>query len=453
MAKIAEYKFTIIEDDGQILRTTPRVLDVGHVGDNRSIVLKFERPENRLTDELSLHFESDGKHYSESIGTQNEYELKNGLTANTILWMMPEFSWDGGRTRASDKVQLKMDRRVPSGEAPPEWPKPVLEAPTDGLVYGRKNAEWVEVSSSASNASKKMYVGVDADGVRIVQRYNHEYDMRVYYTFRGINRLMEFENVYLVPVTSTCISTDLTGGTMFWENSSDSFSPYSIRTTAEGGGDFDWIFTGGNHGTDGNAGGQPTARCEAFRVYVDGVAYEEYEGYADRVEVVWTNVVKAMNTVKTDGSGRDVVRETYRLYFDGYDYKVTNRIEILEAVNIYSYFGLAFTIAHYALPTWKGDVFFKSAQNTLKKAWNVAADSGGKRCESVLFLRDGHVLEFGIDPTKGLGIQEQNTPDTAVMARNPGGGKIYFDLVKDCFDIPASTLYTFEGLFRFSFED
>ena len=98
------------------------------------------------------------------------------------------------------------------------------------------------------------------------------------------------------------------------QTNSDGISPKIIE--AENGDDAPYgpIYTGGNHGSSGSAGGLQTARMVSWIVTVDGRRLkngESFEGYADLVEVAWVNELMAFNTIGlTPSAGRYVWRQS-----------------------------------------------------------------------------------------------------------------------------------------------
>ena len=73
-------------------------------------------------------------------------------------------------------------------------------------------------------------------------------------------------------------------------------------------------FTGGNHDYLNGSGGSATGRTESVTLKVNGKEVDgDYEGYADEIDIYWTNYIQANNTKKEDGSGREVLKEMYHI--------------------------------------------------------------------------------------------------------------------------------------------
>lgn len=94
------------------------------------------------------------------------------------------------------------------------------------------------------------------------------------------------------------------------------------------------IYTGGNHGSDGGAGGVTTAYMSGIEFSVDGrklLRGEYFSGYADRVGVRWQNEVMAYNTIT---AGRYVARQAFSVKINAGDVSGYCAVTALEPITL-----------------------------------------------------------------------------------------------------------------------
>lgn len=151
----------------------------------------------------------------------------------------------------------------------------------------------------------------------------------------------------------------------FKTSCTDYFSPYVVRAKNNIDGDApdSYDFTGGYHtNTGASAKNAATARNAELTVKVNGVEVEdEFHGKATYIDVVAVNYIQASNTKKLDGTGREVLKETRNLHFDGDKWNFTIEIEALEDVEIHEYYGAQFDLVGVGDKiTFISDDYYKS---------------------------------------------------------------------------------------------
>jgi len=117
---------------------------------------------------------------------------------------------------------------------------------------------------------------------------------------------------------------------------SDYLPPFQVSADANGDGGA-IAFTGGSHGSNGDATGSPTARNMLYRVYADDTAVSSGSGSAQCVNVQIVNEVQAHNT-KT--AGRYVLRQSFNINFRAWGMEVTADVHALEAVHVITDYAL-----------------------------------------------------------------------------------------------------------------
>lgn len=120
----------------------------------------------------------------------------------------------------------------------------------------------------------------------------------------------------------------------------DWVGPYNMRTVAATSQtDKSWGFTGGWHGSNGDATGDPTAQTQSIAVSVDGESVGDGSHEGKEAVCVVSNKVEAANT-KFAESKRFVLDETVTYTFKEGRLYVQVDIAALEDVNIMIYYGM-----------------------------------------------------------------------------------------------------------------
>ena len=182
-----------------------------------------------------------------------------------------------------------------------------------------------------------------------------------------------------------------------------------------------------------------------MRYYVDGELVSNFEGYANKVKIIWKNRIQANNTTKADGSGREVLEETHEMTFDGKTWKVTNDIMPLEDLTIEKLYGLQMQFW-----AWSGTFRFLGGGERRLLNTETAHTSGSQATVGFKITSSiGDVAEFAIDPTFDLGKRELlDDPSGAITSTTKlytwliGGTRSAKDLLKDNY-------YSFRGYYKF----
>ena len=296
---------------------------------------------------------------------------------------------------------------------------------------------------------KPLFVHISGETLKVNAKYSDTQDVRFNLAKRGVNNIFDFVNAQLVVRPSGETTSDMTSvASTLWSTGTDTFGPHVIRAVNNPDGDnhLATAFTGGNHGYDGggNTGQSATGRTAEITFKVDGRKVQSFEGYAANVEVIWTNYIQGNNTRKSDGTGREILKETIKLFYDGVTWQVDYQSEMLEDVIYNTFYGLQLVTANYA-----GGIFYESSVN---KKWNnnnnVASNSGDKKT-SRFKVRDAAKINFvdvTIDKTIGLGMREYLSHDRAAFHTT---NKAYMFLISSDTNLSTGDILTYKGSFRF----
>jgi hypothetical protein len=323
-----------------------------------------------------------------------------------------------------------------------------------GVVSKAKTAERATVADSLStplSISKPLYVSFQNDELRVISKYNGTKDILYVLGKKGVNNIFDFKEIKHIDNTTPNVSEDVNAGSVFSSFSSDNFGPHVIRATGgTGNGDqpASYHFTGGNHGYDntGNiSGNSPTGRTSSISLKVEGRKVTSYQGHANYIEIKWTNFIQGSNTKKVDGTGREILKETYTMIFDGLDWDVEYQSETLETIEYTTFYGLQFQTA-----MWNGGVLYHTSPN---KVWNpnngAASNSTNKSCNriTVRSLDLLHYVDIDLDTNFGIGNRELATVST-FGAFSTEYKKCYWNLIKDS-TVPSGSILTFRGKYKF----
>lgn len=179
--------------------------------------------------------------------------------------------------------------------------------------------------------------------IKVMFHYTNDLDMIILFKNCGQSSLLQLYNIYTCSREGTF--GDFTKTTTTIKTSySDWVGAFKILATNNIDGDsLDTVtFTGGWYGYNGGQAGSKTATLESINVYVDGKTLDNDStlgGY--EFKLIVKNLIQASNTKKSDGTGRNVLRETitYLIKGDG-KIEISNNIEALEDITIKEYYGI-----------------------------------------------------------------------------------------------------------------
>lgn len=183
--------------------------------------------------------------------------------------------------------------------------------------------------------------------------------------------------------------------------------------------------TGGWHGyNNATSGASATAQNVKFSVSCDGkplTVGDKTRGNEVIIEI--TNRLQGSNTEKSDGTGREIVEQYFRITIgDGFKIKVDGEIRALEDIAYQTYYGLS--LYH----TMINDVYFVGCQaDRGAKSVTSVNRCGDTNCIGIRQVGDENTLEMMFDPSYDLGQQYANAwGNSCTMSSN----KSYLVLIK-----------------------
>ena len=207
------------------------------------------------------------------------------------------------------------------------------------IVFLYSCEEYIGIPQSPPRQASLLKVSWEGTSVSISRKYVMSHDLIVTLGPCGGNSLIQLERLTYVPnLSDTICDTNRNGPTYY--SSTDWIGPYWMVATQNGNGNSG--FTGGWHAYNGDFTGSPTARTQQIKVYADDKLLDSRARniQSQYVKVVVDNYIQAGNTKETDGSGREVLKESvcYLFHQDTIHVSVTSKA--LEDINIENYYGL-----------------------------------------------------------------------------------------------------------------
>ena len=193
-------------------------------------------------------------------------------------------------------------------------------------------------------------------------------------------------------------------------------------------------FSGGWHGSDGGQTGTATGRTVSFRVMVDNKIQGDGTYNASKIQVEVINKIQARNTIKDDGTGREVLTEKVTYTFEDDKVYVELVATADEDILIDKYYSMQVPIfvtnikfvgENYvsvtpAKGTWTGNTLMYKSSENVREIRGVKANTS-------------HALIAAMDNVC-LGTYNKAISDDKVFATNNGGGqssytKLYYYLI------------------------
>ena len=311
------------------------------------------------------------------------------------------------------------------------------------------------ISSTDFNAYK-IYATIENDVAEMTYKYNAAYDMTVQMQKQGGldgdnmptggNQLFDFCRWFLTANTNRAVTdapdTSLTGktaGTDYQINGTDFFGPYRVRAVNNADGDksANNDFTGGNHQyNNAGSGSTATARTANLVFRVDGRNVTSFAGYCKEVIIEWDNFIQGNNTKKSNGTGREILKEHHTVRFDGDRFYVENQITAIEELYIYTYYGMQM-LMQYAHVNYKAFQFLGSKTMMAEQnppSGSTKVYSGDKASRDIINFNN-QVGSLFYKNNREMFVENEGLGDFDYVKSIPSScrasaGKLYFELIE-----------------------
>ena len=258
-----------------------------------------------------------------------------------------------------------------------------------------------------------------SDGVIDVflHKYDDTHDLNIGFKKKSGNHLPDFFVWQVFENTSNNVLIDKTGLVVtrtISQGYTDYLSPSTVYAANNGDGDFSDFtsgkLTGGWHMYNSKTSGDytATARNISCKVYCDGKEIpvgETARGNEVIVDIV--NRLQGSNTEKSDGTGREIVEQHFRIIF-GENHKVVvdGEITALEDVLYANYYGVSY---YFYNPQRTLPCFLVGDEMTRGGVLpSVNLHRSDDKCNAIRTITDTDVFEMGIDNSVDLGSFRHN---------------------------------------------
>lgn len=332
--------------------------------------------------------------------------------------------------------------------------------------YPTKYTKCGELLQKAMDVSifetRPIFYNLNADVLNVVSHFNETKDLRYEMYKKGPNNIFDYGKFYLIPVTATGeVSSDLSSESPTWSwSGTDSHAPFVVKAVNNADGDcvntdgsHKSHFTGGNHGYDNTGSTEnntATGRTASIKVYADGKQVVAGSGYCNQLKVCWDNYIQGANTTKSDGSGREILREVHESIFDGNEWKEEIHLYPLEEINLSTWYGIQCIGLSGA---WKNGYYKGSKEAnanrsllTFESGTNFNGNSNSKTSTRFVAFDSTKQVELEIDSEYDLGSGYMSNSEFRGFI---SGSKFYFWIIKSGETMLPNTCYGLKAFYRF----
>ena len=371
-----------------------------------------------------------GRYTTISVTAGEEYLITGkGIGSGANYYPAAFVVYDGGKDLLLSEAQYYTDEPVQIVHSGTLYVNGVVDAGVlklyiKSVVY-QTDADYISMMDNIPKHGKYL---IKKEGTKLkIKRKQGNKDIMIVLDNVGGNSLYNFDYIYVYSNNGNYISDDFseTSDDIIYTKRcsvSDWIGPYKL--TADNNADGDTpsnnYFTGGFHRTTNTAtGGGITGSQRSFSVFVDGVApVDNVVMSCNEVVVTWKNGINAYNTSKANGTGRDVITETWTLRFADKVY-AHNVITALEGCHIVIYYGLQMT-------TDTGDTIRIVSGNDRGAYANTDTGNSGNMTARTVEATNANI-RFGFHiGDEDLGLFNSNNAGYSITKAN---GKVYAVLV------------------------
>lgn len=193
---------------------------------------------------------------------------------------------------------------------------------------------------------------------------------RVWFGVNGFNDLPNIKTVQRAPYTPNV--EDAVFATVN-TTSSDWLPPMVVGAASNGDGTTRIIYTGGNHGSDGSAGGVQTARNILYQISADGQMLplggtSSHVGNAEKISILVVNELMGYNTITL---GRYILKQTFFVEFHPGGLEVVCEVLPYEDISVTTDNGPQMNTGGY-----QGTMLFVGGEGTQREAFDSTKTSG-----------------------------------------------------------------------------
>lgn len=303
----------------------------------------------------------------------------------------------------------------------------LVKGDTVPTEYIRYYDETIADRINARSTNKIKYV-TSNDTAYLITKYNDTTDLCIEVKKHGGNNIFDFNRLGVISNSTAEISDSVDSATWFLESSGDWHAPFVVKAKNNINGDHPTAenFTGGNHQYNNTGSGStPTGRTSFLKFIADGkpVVFGK-SGSCNLFEMQWVNMVQGYNTSKENGSGREILKETHRMVYDGVKFETYVDVIALEDIEIKQWYGFQW----FNLP-YRNIRYIGGTNRAVYDAYGQHTDCGDNKTNVVYAYGTEHEMTLSVDKNYGIGDFSQIwSSEKSVFTEIYGKG--YFSLVR-----------------------
>lgn len=279
-----------------------------------------------------------------------------------------------------------------------------------------------KLSNNAQASQLNCYLEYTAGNKTLSYRYRSKDKLyEIAFGPNGANNLPNFKSI------GTSSGTDLSGSFGTIQAFATDWLPPLVFYAVNNADDSNIsAFTGGNHASNGDATGDPTAENELYSVLVDGNILNmsaDFKGPCNKLEIKIVNKLMASNTKTT--SKRYCLKQIFDLTFLGSNFDVHCRLKALEDINLRSDYGPQLTTQGF-----NTSQLMLEASTTTRVAYDNSATSGPRldypKAFALIMKGTGGILASWIDRGYGNGTPENCAPDQPLIRGGTGSNHKFY---------------------------
>lgn len=319
----------------------------------------------------------------------------------------------------------------------------------------KKEVENLIVNTSSNIV--KNYARLKSGVLEIASPFNNDYFLVLTFKESGPSLTWQISDAYLLERGSVFNFNN--NRVSYFTVNSDFVGPYYNLRAVENadGDDLSGIrFTGGYHGSNGDATGGATSTKVSIAISADNFPMAEGVVYAcDKVTLNTVNHVHGSNTSKADGTGRGILSENQIYTISKNKISVENIITPLEKITLDRYMFIQALLKDFKTKFLAIDdnvnkgYFSIDIWGDYTKDVSSGMPSESKSNEIRAFKSNGDYMKVMLDKSTGIGDFAYNPDTRSRWLVSSGANKFYFYPVATKLEIDSSTTLYGKGSYEF----
>lgn len=319
----------------------------------------------------------------------------------------------------------------------------------------KKEVENLIVNTSSNIV--KNYARLKSGVLEIASPFNNDYFLVLTFKESGPSLTWQISDAYLLE-RGTTFSFNNNRISYFTVNSDFVGPYYNLRAVENADGDdlTGIRFTGGYHGSNGDATGGATSTKISTIISADNYPMIEGEVYAcDKVTLNTVNHVHGSNTSKSDGTGRGILAENQIYTISKNKISVENIITPLEKITLDRYMFIQALLKDFKTKFLPIDDNVKKGYFTIDVWGDYTKDvssgvpSESKSNEIRAFNSNGDYMRIVLEKSSGIGDFSYNPDTRSRWLVSSGANKFYFYPIATKISIDTTTTLYGKGYYEF----